>query len=142
MSQSIFFGEGNPCVVYKRMNMNMANGQCGRGFLGEGTRIWTKQRLLEARLLLEFLEHRKQLVRVWRWITGRHHGMILLTEPITLKLFVLLKHSRVLRRNSTILHLVKRNYFDSFEKIGLRRKENICNGFIRIFALRGITKAL
>lgn len=60
-------------------------------------------------------------------------------------LFILMRkknYLRILIRDSIVLFLVKRDYFDSFEKIGLRRKENIGNCFVRIFVLRVIVEAL
>ena len=60
-------------------------------------------------------------------------------------LFILMRkknHSRILTRDSIVPSLVKRDYFDSFEKTGLRRKENTGNCLVRIFASRAIAEAL
>lgn len=122
ISQSIFFGEGHPRVVYPTVNGSIRSGQVGVGFPGGENSTWQKERTLEGRALLVFLEHRKQL----NLETGSRQGSC--ASPFNRDnhcgvLFILMRkknHSRILRRDSILQSLVKRGCFDNFEKTGLR----------------------
>lgn len=85
MNQNIFFGEGDACVVYERININITYGQFAVGSPGGQNSTWWKKKSLEARVLLVFLEYRKQFMRILRWTAGRDHVLILSTGTITVE---------------------------------------------------------